>query len=540
MKLSRMIELSPTRSSVVVVLAGFVFFCLTGGASGNGWEHTALSFDVLVKGLAVDDVTTRTKAAQSLGVRGQPEAVPVLLARLRLPEDDAVVRSAIYEALGALGTADAMPALFECLDQETRQELRADCAVALTGAGGQAALERLIGLVEGNDHIIVRSGAVRALGGFRDDAAIDALTTVLEPDIGLYAQALRAIGLGPPKPDGGLRLRAVSALGRTGNPAAAQPLLRALAVATRDDDRLLIVRALVPLRADDAAPAFRAMIKDAGDRRLRGAATIGLATLGEADLREQLEPLLADADAGVRLAAIRGLGRHGDAAAVPRLDQMVRSLVDAINARGQAVNDAEAPRTLMEAKLVEAALRAIIDLDPAAAPQSLTVAAQVVAVNRNSTSALAVASALYQVRRTALYGLGYTGDVSVVALLSGTFGLRAQDPRLRAVATRSVGVLAPDDAGAIVVPMLRDTDADVRWTAAQVLGRLRAKSAVQPLSIGLADTDGRVRQESALALGFIGDTSPIAALQRLSQEDPSANVKAAARYALDVLDPDRK
>jgi hypothetical protein len=49
------------------------------GLQANGWEHAAVPFDVLVKALQKGQAETRARAAQSLGIRGQPEALEPLL-----------------------------------------------------------------------------------------------------------------------------------------------------------------------------------------------------------------------------------------------------------------------------------------------------------------------------------------------------------------------------------------------------------------------------------------------------------------------------
>ena len=75
----------------------------------------------------------RKRAAHSLGHRGQREAVPHLLTALAMPEPDHGVRGRIYLALGQLKDPSARPVLLRCLDRESREELRGDCASALGG-----------------------------------------------------------------------------------------------------------------------------------------------------------------------------------------------------------------------------------------------------------------------------------------------------------------------------------------------------------------------------------------------------------------------
>ena len=97
--------------SAAIVIAAII----APGAGANGWEHTAIDFDVLVDALDDSDAELRRRAAESLGFRPLEGADAALLARLERGESDARVRAAIYRALGALGTATALPALERCL-----------------------------------------------------------------------------------------------------------------------------------------------------------------------------------------------------------------------------------------------------------------------------------------------------------------------------------------------------------------------------------------------------------------------------------------
>lgn len=72
-------------------------------ADSNGREHGTVSFEVLVQTLEFDTPEMRRRAAEFLGLRGQPEAIEPLLTSLTRGEENPHVRSAIYMALGRLG-----------------------------------------------------------------------------------------------------------------------------------------------------------------------------------------------------------------------------------------------------------------------------------------------------------------------------------------------------------------------------------------------------------------------------------------------------
>ncbi len=65
------------------------------------------------------------------------------------------------------------------------------------------------------------------------------------------------------------------------------------------------------------------------------------------------------------------------------------------------------------------------------------------------------------------------------------------------------------------IQMLSDDDEGNRWKAAEILGRLRDPTAVDPLIETLWDDDSRVRLKAAWALGRIGDQRAVPPLRRL-------------------------
>jgi HEAT repeat protein len=65
------------------------------------------------------------------------------------------------------------------------------------------------------------------------------------------------------------------------------------------------------------------------------------------------------------------------------------------------------------------------------------------------------------------------------------------------------------------IRMLSDDDEGNRWKAAEILGRLRDPTAVDPLIETLWDDDSRVRLKAAWALGRIGDQRAVLPLRRL-------------------------
>ena len=155
-----------------------------------------------------------------------------------------------------------------------------------------------------------------------------------------------------------------------------------------------------------------------------------------------------------------------------------------------------------------------------------------------------IAAALYQLRRIALYGLGYAQAAhreAARALLLGPAGIGDADARLRAVAVRSLGVLAAPGAADRIRPLLgSDPSADVRMTAARVLGLLHDRESARGARRGLGrpprpgPQGGRAR--ARLSAGAV---TARAKLEALAARDRAEAVRDAAAYALTLLSPSR-
>lgn len=515
-------------------------------AGANGWEHGAIPFERLVEALQSGGPATRLRAARSLGYRGQAAAVGPLLDALARPERETAVRTAIYRALGAIGSVEGWPALDRCLEAEEASAIRAACAGALGGLRGTPraadAGARLIGLIAPDEDPLVRRRAVGALGALADAAAVATLAQLagaaapVSDNRPAIAAALAA--------DPTLAARAVDALGATGARAAGQALAELLTRAEDPAERLRLTTALARIGAPEARAPLKQVLEQAEDPRLRVAATVALAAAGRAGdagdvegVRARLAELLSAPERAVQYAAVTALRDIGDAetgAAVARYAEALATWLAAADAPALA----EAPQDALERlTLLEAALRTATDLAPAAGLEAMARAAQARPIPREAPQRLALADALYKVRRAALYGLGYTGAAERAgALLAGAFGLGHPDPRLRAVAARSIGVLGRPDAARVLAAALRDEAAEVRWTAAQTLGYLGERAALEPL-IGLfGDDDSRVRAAAATALADLGAVEAIPALRRRAETEERPPAQAAAADALARLE----
>jgi HEAT repeat protein len=88
---------------------------------------------------------------------------------------------------------------------------------------------------------------------------------------------------------------------------------------------------------------------------------------------------------------------------------------------------------------------------------------------------------------------------------------------------------------AAIIQRLQNNNALVRAGAANALGLIRCREAVDPLMERLSqDQEASVRQSAANALGRIGEKRAEAALVK-AQSDPSKEVQSAAKMSLALL-----
>ena len=493
-----------------------------GPALTNGWEHGAVPLETLVEALSFDRPAIREQAAHSLGLRGQAEAVQPLLDRLTLPEPDGTVRQSIYVALGRLGAPEALPALSRCASIESAAPVRAHCIEALGSLGSREALGIILAALARATDPLVRDHAVDALGAFPHRRVVATLTDLLQAS-----------------DDTVLRQRILLALGRTGSEAAVAPLLSAFQSARSDDERFVALHALAGVGSTAATGVLSAALAQAEDARLRAAIAVALGASRDGDAADTLLALLEDPVPAVRYVAVNGLQRLGIRSAAPPLAALAGREAATLAGRSATALTADRQRTIAALSLQARALRAAVALDAPKAAQALLQAAEPVAVPRSSTAALEIAAALYQRRRIALHGLGYATGAqreAAVALLLGPGGIGDADARLRAVAVRSLGVLGDPDAADRIRPLLgADPSADVRMTAARVLGLLHDRVSAAALLAALADPHALVRKEAALALGHLREPAARAELEARALGDRAGAVRDAAAYALTLL-----
>jgi HEAT repeat protein len=483
-------------------------------ARANGWEHWGIPLEVLLKALASDQPEHQVAAGRSLGYRRETSAIAPMLELIGRAETPATVTSAILDALGRIGDSRALPALHRVLQESPREELRADAATALGAIGAAESRAQLLIALRREPTLVGRAAIVSALGAWRDAEAIAALAALLDDP------RHRA-----------LRPRAIQALGRMGSPAA-PPLLSALQTARSDGARIEIVDALGRTGAPEAVGRLSALLSPSASPELRVRVAAALGAIGDGSAVPTLIALLSDEAAPVRYYAVRSLAEANDIRAAEPLRQLFARLV-------ASPAPADSAQHLADLTLQIDIVSALIETD---APGSLALFASALAPRefpRDSALGLRLNQGVYELRRAATVGLGYSNSTAAGPLLVDG-PLVDRDSRLRAAAVRALGVLGtalgrtPLDT---LVPRLSDESPEVRWETAFVLGRTGAKAAAAPLAERLADDHAEVRRQAALSLGMLGALEARAALAAMAERDPDQRTRAAAAAALSVLPP---
>jgi HEAT repeat protein len=135
------------------------------------------------------------------------------------------------------------------------------------------------------------------------------------------------------------------------------------------------------------------------------------------------------------------------------------------------------------------------------------------------------------VRRHAAKALGRIKDVRAVSPLIEVLNAKDEQPHVRMAAAEALGWIGERDAVEALVSGLKDPHWIVQSRAAIALGRMRDSRAVEPLISALTDEDALVRGCAADALGKIKDSRAIEPL-RMALEDSDTDVRKRAHRAL--------
>jgi HEAT repeat protein len=593
----------------------------------------------LIPWLTDADVRVRIAAAESLAVSPSPRAVAPLVRALS--DADATVRRVAASALGESGAPEAVIGLLGRLD-DSSLEVQKSVVRALSDLGDVRAVVPLISKIE-DSRPVVRQAVARALGTLGDRRAQSALVLALrDPDASVRASALGALGmLGDPSvvasvsallggdSDATVRRAAIEALSRIRGPEAVQALVEALGTAIEERDALVAAferlgpaaaEALIgclrgrgtPERAEGCAlslaatraPSAGVEIREALERGSVSLET-GLRALGAARDPETLAsclPYLAHPDPSVRRAALSAASmlldpQRGDGRAVEPLElafqKSSRQRAERLE-QIRLLGRTGAPRaTRLLVPIAEhaddlefrlAAISALSDLGPDAAPTTLLAALEAPEPAVRQAAALAIRRArpnigealLERLERSAsqdrrVLSLALAGalqsDRSGVAteracrLLARRRGAErdaiiealagSRHDRARAALVELAGsddaadrekaaeALASKPSGAAtLLALARDKDASVRAAALWSLGMVGGGDAVAPLTAALGDVDAAAAANAATSLGRVAARAHVEVKERLCQvaKDARSAVRASALAGLRLLD----
>lgn len=430
---------------------------------------TPRALDRLLELLEDRDANVRAAAADAVGVIGQADVAPALLAVATRGGDDSLVAFSALQALAhleiAVPTAELAPALDVPLlrpaayavlghaddGDPAALEILLKGVTTTSRSGREAAIEALLRLVarSPSDGSALVERIRTATDGIDLSGAADRLTTadlatrlVLMQFFGLLRRPELAIPVLVSGTDEALTEVALSSLAQMGELA----------------DRAF----------DDAWPDL--------DGAARGLACRALARTGGPIGEARLLSALDEPDAEVRAAAAASLGERGTAAAVPALVTRLEVVAGLEELEGE---DELASLT-----------RALVQLSKAADPD--------------------VHSRIVDLLGQRLEGSPECVRLALAAVL-GRIG-RADDEKL-------VGWL------------LKDPSAGVRRAAVQALGRLGDGRASEPLRLALADEAASVRIAAARALAASTSERALDDLAGLA-DDEDPRVRAAAMAAI--------
>jgi HEAT repeat protein len=228
--------------------------------------------------------------------------------------------------------------------------------------------------------------------------------------------------------------------------------------------------------------------------------------------------------AAVRVHAVKSLGRAGSTAAVP-------ALVDALGDTHASVRR-EAAKSLgflKDDRAVEPLISALADSDK----NVRHYAAYALGEMKDGRATRALLAALgdpeWCVRDQAAWALREIGDPAIVPSLAKA--MAAEEADLKQLVWILQGI--PDaDVVAPLAALLENDDVTTRLRAAQVLGTMREKPAVDALIAALSDSSPKVRHAVVDTLVAIGDRRVKKPLEELASRETDAALRAVLEAAL--------
>jgi HEAT repeat protein len=495
-------------------------------------EHPQVQ-EILVASLADgDDPGRRNSAFEALVACGM-RVTPRLITELSNPDVD--VRKLVIDALAAIADPEAREPLVRAIsDGDTN--VRAAAAEALGMVGGLEEAAHLLSAANAPaEDVLVRLSALRGLVRLEFDTSVAALGTALDISA-LLPAALTLLGKSEDPAAAEVLLKGLANGSRSGREAAMGALLEQLSRAD-DADELLLRE-----RVREAARASEQLVENACGRLEASSLTTQLVLiqfLGLLDEPKAVIPILkAGRDEAIEELSETTLESLGSIVPIA-IDDCWDDL-DAELKRRACVVLGRLGGDAAEARLVEALAADDSELRCAAAralgrgsfTRSLAeLVRRLEAVARNSQfdshheiSTLIDAIVELAARPEAVRA---GGDVQTIESLSSCLEGAPEALRL-AIAQVLVSLARPAHKN-IIAYLLKDESAAVRRAAVNALARLDFSISRDFLRLACGDESERVRTAAASVLGKMDDLGAIADLERMTQDDDSRVVAVAFR-----------
>jgi HEAT repeat protein len=497
---------------------GLILLILPVLVCANGFPHFAISREQLVELLKSPDPQQRLSAATSLGIRREVAAVSALLEVVERSDELEAVKVEAIEALGMLRDARVTPRLLDHLRREPAARVRRQMVDVLGELGGEQAGPALRTLLQTEPSPEVRGQAAIALARLRAPGARAVLEERLHDE-----------------PETPTRLALLQGLGLLGDPTALPTVLRLFTTATEPLLRQAAALTLGMLGDHQAtAPLVAAVQESSTPPDLRQAVAMALGQLRDASAIPALARLLDDPDPVMVILGIRGLGETGHSEAATPLLTFGRRMAQttATFTRHEAQQDLA--RHLVLLRFQREVVHALGRLrEPRAWPlleQVLTTPAPA----PTSVEALRLRDQQYELRHTALMALVHMPDSSRVRRWLARL-LKDRDPKVRAEATRALGLRGDTHNVVLLRPAFNDAHPEVRWEAIRAVGVMHARAGGPAVLRALHDPHPRVVAEAARACAALRETQAIPRLETLLRSTHDEVVQEAVAEALDAL-----
>jgi HEAT repeat protein len=447
------------------------------------------------------DIDVRLKAIEKLEADGSTKAGEALMAAFADPEES--IRKAAAKAVGYTRNEDLLQPLLHLLRDKT-ETVRESAADALRQLRNRDAVPALVPLLsdpgagvrwqaaralesfgwEPDNHaaaarFAVARGKIEEAAGYGAEA-IEALTTVLV--VGAYHQRREAVTALCHIPDarvtksllvalrdsdGQVRAAAAEALARIGDASCVEALIEAL----NDNHKQVRVVAVEALGQFGGAKAVEPLLRLRNDQQweVREAACVALGRSRDPRAFDPLVAALKDPDREVREAGVRGLLHFGDARCIGPL---LVALID----------EQDSVRQL--------ALVALTSINPGW--ERTPAARDAMPMFQN-----ALKSGQYWIRQSATDVLARIAGAKEHAPVVEPPAAEVATPGPTLVNDNHLRKQATVD---VLVGLLSDFDRELRFAAAETLGKLGQASALVALQRSLKDGDKLVRKAAAAAI----------------------------------------